>query len=181
MDGLVHFIVTACVAAVVVAIAREVWGPRGERARFRLADGTAPGAAHGRIIATLGTSRPAEKAGFETWRHRASPGVKGLATGIAALLSCTADTMLQEAPGHDAGTTRAQRPANGWLSEGSLSSAGLSLGSGPAGWRSRATRRGCPRRPLAGAVCGSTGRAVSRTAARISCACDFGMGGARKF
>ena len=122
MDGLIAFGVTAGVAAVVVAIVRAVWGTRGERALFRLADRTTPVAAHSRIIATLGTSRPAENAGFEARRHRASPGVKGLATGIAALLFYAADTMLQEAAGHDTGAATGK-----WMALGGLALLGWYL------------------------------------------------------
>ena len=115
MDGLISFGATAGVAAIVYVTVRMLWGVRGERALFRLADRSVSSADDSRIVAELGTARPATEAGFQTRRHRASWGMKALATVIAPLLFSIVNAMLLDARGGEGADTTAQ-----WLGTGAL-------------------------------------------------------------
>ncbi|MEE4118139.1 MAG: hypothetical protein V2I65_03890 [Paracoccaceae bacterium] len=115
MDALHYFGVTIGIAFALHVAVKLLGGVRGERALFRLADRTATGAAESRVVAQLGTGRPAREAGFETRRHRASWGVKALATVIAPLLFYVVNIMLIDAQGRDVDAAMAQ-----WLGLGAL-------------------------------------------------------------
>ena len=108
MDVFYYAGVTVGLAFAVHVVVKVVGGVRGERALARLADRATPGAAESRVVAHLGTTRPATEAGFETRRHRASLGVKALATVIAPLLFHVANTMLVDASGRDMHEATAQ-------------------------------------------------------------------------
>ena len=122
MDGLASFAVTFGLAAILFGIVRLVAGRRGERALNRLADRAAPGAAESRILMDLGSARPAREAGFETRRHRASLGVRAVATLIAAALFHVTNAMLLDARGGDVNAAQAQ-----WLGLGALALLGWYL------------------------------------------------------
>ncbi|RDC72784.1 hypothetical protein DLJ49_09170 [Rhodovulum sp. 12E13] len=115
MDGLYYFGMTVGLAFALHVAVRLLWGVRGEKALFRHADRMSTGAAEARVVAALGTGRPAREAGFETRRHRASWGVKALATVIAPLLFYVVNTMLIDARGRDVDAATAQ-----WLGLGAL-------------------------------------------------------------
>jgi len=115
MDGLIYFGATAGVGIVLYLAVRMLWGVRGERALFRLADRAVSGADDSRIVAGFGTALPARAAGVQTRRHRASLGMKALATVIAQLLFYIVGAILLDARDGDGADATAQ-----WLGMGAF-------------------------------------------------------------